>query len=903
MNIKKFGSGTIHELTLSNGMRLVVVPTHARPRVLVQMVYDVGASSEADEEKGLAHLLEHMIFKGTPRLQEGAIWKIAARYGANMNAFTANDMTSYFFEVDSNNWKPFVSVLADCMENVLLSSEHLASEVKAVIQELRMRNDNPAVTLYEALFENALPKDHPYYVPLIGYKKDLAAMTADRLKAFYNKYYVPERATLFVVGDVVVEDVVAEVERTFAQIPASGKTFSSVFTKEYPKKTGFHLTFPKHWLKPNTFLAWPLPASFDERVDVAQMTAQIMGEGPQSRLYKRLVDTDQSADNVGCGIYRLGNEAFLLVSYQPREGRADDCVRAVVDEIETLAEKPVDAAELSRLIKSTLVRHEMALENPTQALLGYELLVRYVKTGSIDAAFTIGERLQAVTPEKVQALVEQYITPKIMIRLDSVPMNEEQKTVWLADQQKDQELEQQILANHVRTTPIPTDIVLPEQYSMAKPIAVPIPRATQRFELDNGFKIIVTQEADTNLCAFLLGNINSVGMDKIQAIKVGVMSQLFIEGAAGFTKQQIIDWFNDRGVQQSVGAGFAVCLRQDFKDVFRKIFDILRNPDFVKGQRFLSKIFGSNGVAEQAFEKVKLQTIQQYKSFYDHPQMVAEFEQTSRKYKGTGYGYTLEEVIKALHEFTFSELPDLYKKFMNPAVRVLSVAGNVESQEVFKLAKECMSDLKALPAEKLGDAVVAQHVPSFDVAMNRDQVYLLYVRESKLPASELSVERVAIDILSAIFLSGGTSRIFKLREATGICYMSGGVLGAPIATGFHRSQDSVLALVSPERLDEACKLFESFIQSVFKSTISQQELDDARHKWRSTIANSALGALGLASHFITLEMYKRDELYRQKYLEILDSLTPQILEEISSKYLEQGQFVRVRVGNIPTSSN
>ena len=440
MNIKKFESGTICEKTLSNGMKLVIVPNAARPRVLVQMLYDVGSSAEEASETGLAHLLEHMIFKGTPSLQEGAISKLAARYGANLNAFTGHDITAYFFEVDSNNWKPFLAILADCMENVLLSSEHLASEVKAVIQELRMRNDMPSATFFDVLFERCLPEDHPYYHPLIGYKKDLAAMTSERLKAFYAKHYVPERATLFVVGDVNPEDVLAEVERTFAHVPASGKIAAPAFTKEYTKTTGFNLVLPKHWVNPTTGVVWSLPAGFDETADVAQMVGLLLADGPESVLHKRMIDQDQCADNLTSGILRLGNEAFLLISFQPRDGREADCNRAVAEEISKLALNGVDAKVLARRIKQTLVKHEMAQENPTMGLLSYDILNRYAKTGSIDAIFDVAQRFSAVTSDKIKEFVAANLKIEDKIQIDFVKMNDEQKEAWKLDQIKDQEL-------------------------------------------------------------------------------------------------------------------------------------------------------------------------------------------------------------------------------------------------------------------------------------------------------------------------------------------------------------------------------------------------------------------------------------------------------------------------------
>lgn len=900
--MQKFDSGSVFEYSLSNGMRLVVVPTDARPRVLVQMLYDVGASIEENNEKGLAHLLEHMIFKGTPRLQEGAIWKLAARYGATMNAFTAWDMTSYFFEVDSNNWKPFVAVLADCMENVLLSSEHLASEVKAVIQELRMRNDNPSVVLQEALFERALPQDHPYFVPIIGYKKDLAAMTSKRLKAFYTKYYVPERATLFVVGDVVVDDVVAEVERNFGHMPASGKTFAPVFSKEYPKTIGFHAVLPKHFVKPTTVLAWTIPAVFNDAADVADMAAAVMGEGQQSFLYKRLVDKDQSADMVECGTLRVCNEAFFMVSFQPRDGRLEDCVRAITEELASLSQKGIDSSVLARLVKSTLVQYEMAQENPTRSFLSYDLLTRYIQTGSVEAAFTIGERLSRVTPKKITQFAGEYLTSQLMMRLDTVPMNEAQKEAWKLEQAKEQELEQQILASHVRTTPVLTDVILPDAYADAQPIAVPIPKSTARFTLDNGLKIVVAADQHTNLCSFMLLNGKTrIGTDELVKIKLAIIKNLFIEGAAGATKEELVTWFDDRGVQLNLAGGAAVCLKEDFADVFKKFFAIVRHPDFLKSGLWNS-LFGSMRKAEQAFLKIKEQVIQQYKSYYDNPQMIAEFEQVSRRYKDTPFGYSLEALLNGLNDFKFSELPALYDLLMDPAHNVLSIAGNVDSQEVLRLAQEALGDLKALPVEVEKAPVCALEVSNFDVAAVRDQVYIVYIRESKMPVDGLTLDQVAVDVLGLIILGGGTSRLFKLREATGIFYTCGGALRAGISSGFHRTQDTVFAIVSPEKLEEACTLFESFIQTVFRSSISQQELDDARHTLRSRSANAALGVMARANHFAMLDMYKRDESFRQRYLDFLDVLTPQLLEETAARYIADGPFVRVRVGNIKPAS-
>ena len=125
MNIKK--------VVLENGLTILIFKNIQTPKVLLQIAYDVGSWIEESGEKGLAHLIEHMIFKGTEKLNEGDIEAVARKYGADLNAFTSVDMTSYFFEVNKNNWKPFMGILADCMQNARFDEQHLASELIAVI--------------------------------------------------------------------------------------------------------------------------------------------------------------------------------------------------------------------------------------------------------------------------------------------------------------------------------------------------------------------------------------------------------------------------------------------------------------------------------------------------------------------------------------------------------------------------------------------------------------------------------------------------------------------------------------------------------------------------------------------------------------------------------------------------
>src|SRR3989338_8596382 len=204
---------------LSNGLTLLVCPKKDAAGVSVQLWYNVGSKHEKDGERGIAHFIEHMIFKGTQKLTESDINLVISKLSGDCNAFTSYDYTGYLFNIPVANWDKSLPIMADCMQHCSFKQEHLNSEVKAVIQELKMYKDDYASTLHETLVTN-LFESHPYHYPIIGYKQDLWSVTRETLIAFYKKYYTPDNAVLIIVGDVDAQQVHEKVEKEFAHIPA-----------------------------------------------------------------------------------------------------------------------------------------------------------------------------------------------------------------------------------------------------------------------------------------------------------------------------------------------------------------------------------------------------------------------------------------------------------------------------------------------------------------------------------------------------------------------------------------------------------------------------------------------------------------------------------------------------------
>ena len=209
---------TVHEYKLANGMKVIVKEDHRAPVVVSQVWYRAGSMDELNGTTGVAHVLEHMMFKGTKAVPAGEFSKQIAAAGGRENAFTSRDYTAYFQQLQKSKLALSLKLEADRMHNLVLSPKEFAKEIKVVMEERRLRTDDkPQALVYEKLMAAAY-QAHPYHHPIIGWMNDLENMTADDARDWYRRWYAPNNATLVVVGDVKPQEVLKLAERYFGKI-------------------------------------------------------------------------------------------------------------------------------------------------------------------------------------------------------------------------------------------------------------------------------------------------------------------------------------------------------------------------------------------------------------------------------------------------------------------------------------------------------------------------------------------------------------------------------------------------------------------------------------------------------------------------------------------------------------
>ena len=395
--------------TLDNGLRVLLLEDHRSPIVSVQVWYRVGSRNEARGATGIAHFLEHMMFKGTPTHGPREFARLVEQHGGQDNAFTSQDVTSYFVNIAADRLEMVLALEADRMQNLLLDPREIESERQVVIEERRTRTeDDPEGFLGEAVSAIAFHA-HPYGQPIIGWMTDLQRITPEEIRAFYRTYYVPNNAILVAVGDFDAPRALEAVRRHFGPIP-QGPAPPPVLAVEPPQAGERRVTVRRPAKLPVVYLAWHVPNQVSEDAAALEVLSQILSGGRSSRLYRHLVYERQLALEAG-GDYAYfsldPNLFWFWATAMPGQTPAA-LEQALLDEMERLKQEPVGEEELARAknqIEAAFVFQQDSVHRRASLLARFELIGGYALQ---DAYLT---RIRAVTAADVQRVARAWFPP------------------------------------------------------------------------------------------------------------------------------------------------------------------------------------------------------------------------------------------------------------------------------------------------------------------------------------------------------------------------------------------------------------------------------------------------------------------------------------------------------------
>ncbi|MBX3596054.1 MAG: insulinase family protein [Rhizobiaceae bacterium] len=405
----------VSSFMLDNGMQVVVIPDHRAPVVTHMVWYKVGSADEPPGKSGIAHFFEHLMFKATKNHPAGEFDRKVAEIGGDGNAFTSDDYTAYIQTVSPEALPTMMAYESDRMRNLVLTDDVIGTERDVILEERASRVDNDPGALLAEEVDATLYQNHPYRIPIIGWKQEIEQLNRTDAVAFYDRYYAPNNAILVVAGDTTAERVKELASQTYGRVARGPDIAARQRPQEPEQNTSRTVTltdarvsvpsFSKRWIVPSYRTAAPGEA------EALDLLSEILGGGTRSRLYQRLIVEEGTASSAGAFYQGTMYDETAFGVYGAPQG---------ADGLATV-EKAIDA-EIARIVKDGVSADE--LERAKTRFRRSVIFARDNSTGmanlygsSLATGSTLKDieewpqRIEAVTPEQVQAVATKYLVP------------------------------------------------------------------------------------------------------------------------------------------------------------------------------------------------------------------------------------------------------------------------------------------------------------------------------------------------------------------------------------------------------------------------------------------------------------------------------------------------------------
>ena len=867
---------------LSNGLTVLIKPSSVLPKVSIQLWYNVGSKDEKSGEKGIAHFIEHMIFKGTKKLSECDISLITHKLSGYTNAFTSYDYTGYLFDFPSQQWEQSLTILADCMHNATFKQSHLNSELKAVIQELKMYKDNYTSCLVEELIGTMFP-DHPYHYPIIGYKQDLWNLHRDALVNFYQKHYIPNNATLVIIGDVDPQKALERAKKEFGDLKPNF---------EYKKEEFYHgsdlrsksVTLYRDVKVPSYILAWEVPGATDQSTYLTDIVMWILAAGKGSRLYRKLVDDLDLVTELDIFTYDLFDVGVLFLYFQPREGASvEKIIEIIKQEIAHIAKNGVSGKELTRAIKQVEVDYLNLLESCSKQ--AYAVGKFYLATGDENYVYTITDQPKEELAADVKDFVTTFLRASLMQRGAIEFLAESEKNYWLELQEISDEEDARILSGKTRDEAV-EDGCYVKDVVVHPPKPFKFPQA-QILTLENGLKVLsheTTHLPKIDIIVDFLADqmYDPQGKEGLSAF----VAALVLEGTKKYTAQEFADAVESQGMSISSTPG--------------SIRMSMLAEDFPKALSFLEQMLIHATMTPGAIERVRARMLASLKEFWDTPMQFAGQLVRQDIYKDHPYGNNPMGTLESVKEITRDDILSFYTAYLSPRSTRMAIVGDTRKYDLkdeLSKALHTWQGKEVAPLEFPEIKPVKWHEVNHPIL--RDQTVLCY--------GALSVSRYDEDydklLLFDQTFTGGllgsmASRLFDLREQSGLFYTIGGSLL------YRVDQDKGLILiktiVSNDRLKEAEVAIEGVVNTAINE-VSDEEFTEAQQAIINSLVNGFSSNQQTAATLLAIDKFNLPADYFDNRAVQLAQVTKQEMQDVVKKYLNTDRFILVRAGRGDTN--
>jgi len=866
----------ITEYKLANGLHVLLFPDATKQTITVNATYLVGSRHEHYGETGMAHLLEHMVFKGTPNHRD--IPKELSNHGARPNGSTAWDRTNYyetFAATDENlNWS--LDLEADRMVNSFIAKKDLDSEMTVVRNEFEAGENSAQRVLLQRTMSAAYVW-HNYGKSVIGSRADIENVPIDRLQAFYRTYYQPDNCVLTVAGRIDEPKVLQLVVNYFGKIPRPERTLLKTYTAE-PVQDGERLITVRRVGDTQLInVAYHVPDSANRDSDVLDVLASVMRRQPAGRLYKALVETKKAA-SASSFVLSLREPGLMIFTATVRkESSLDDARDILLKTIEDFASNPPTKEEVDAARAEIVKQTELSLNDSGRIGL---TLSEYIASGDWRLLFLGRDRLKDITPDDLVRVAKTYLKPAnrtmgIFIPTDKPDRSEIPNQSDLITLFKDYKGGAAI-AQGEAFDPSPENI----------------DKRTIRGTLGNGMKLVMLPKKTRgeNVSAEIVLRLGDLESLTNRERAGSIAASLLMRGTTKHTRQQITDEFNRLKAQVSVGGGATSTrasietTRANLPEVLKLVAEILREPAF----------------PENEFEQYRQQQLAAIENARREPQTLASvgLQQHLSPYpKGDPrHVNSVDEMIDELKSAKLDDARKFYSDFYGASSGEFVVVGDFDPETTQKLASNLFGDWK-LPHPHQRILTPFQPIPAVNQSIKTpDKANASFMAGMTIDIGDENRDYPGMVLGNYILGSGINSRLYqRVRDKEGLSY---GV-GAQFVGRAKQESGTFMtfAIYAPQNVNKVEAAIREEFARALKDGFTDDEVAQAKKGWlqsRSVSRSQDRELMGLLS----ATAYDGRKMADQADLEKkVQALTPKDVVEAMRRHLDLSRLSVFKAGD------
>ncbi len=798
----------INEYRLSNGLRVLLAPDQSKATTTVNMTYLVGSRHENYGETGMAHLLEHMLFKGTPSMRN-ALSEFSRR-GLQANGSTWTDRTNYFasFAANNENLDWYLRWQADAMVNSLIARKDLDSEMTVVRNEMESGENNPFRVLMSKMLGSAY-QWHNYGKTTIGARSDVENVDISRLQAFYRTYYQPDNAVLIVAGKFDEAQTLAVIARTFGKIPKPKRVLPRLYTEEPVQDGERSVTVRRSGGSPLVAAMYHTPRGGDVDSTAIDLLSGIMGDTPSGRLYRTLVESRLAASTFGFtfGMYDPG---VVMLGAQLQPGADLDAARdKMLATLESVKSEPITSEELERARTRWLKDWDMAYSDPQKVGVS---LSESIAQGDWRLFFKARDRVRTIKLADVQRVAESYLQRSNRILGTYVPTDKPERAP------NPPAID---LATELKGYTGDKDFVQAEAFD-ATPANIDARTQRKTLELPNGpVKLALLPKSTRGhlVQAELVMQFGNAEDLKGQRDAARAVAALIDHGTKTLSRQQIEDRFDALRADVGFGGGgttLAVSMsttRDNLPGTLALVMELLRDANFPADQvdEYQRRALASLESARQEPSSVAQRTLARH----GNPWPTDDLRYTP----------TFEEQEAATKSLSRDALLQFHERFYGAGRIRLSAVGDFDPQALEQALRTGLEGWKRAPAyTRVSDPYRPVAPERFDLPLP-DKANAFYISTVPLSIQDTDEDYPAAALANYLLGSSETSRLWmRVREQEGLSY---NVRSSLSASSYEPSgQWTMYAIYAPSNREKLEAVIREELDRVLREGFSEQEVKD-----------------------------------------------------------------------------